>query len=751
MAETALSYNTGPRRVALTGNVTLDTARDRWQRVSEWESDFRSRFIADVQFANADSDNGWQWPSQYRAIRDAAARPCLTINIIRQHNLMISNELRKNKSSIRVVGTGNGATAESASCFRDLIRRVEYISNAQAAVYAPARKWQVDGGIGWIRVATDYAGDDTFDQEVFLRPVLDPLTIYVDPDCKQHDCSDAKFLFAFDRMLPEELEELYPGQGPWERSPLQIGPADLENDERVTVLEYFVREKADDELVSFRTRDGQRNEMKKSLLSQFKGYDQVMDAPGTKVRSISSMEVRRYFICGSRAIGEKGDLEDEHGNPYQLWVGSRIPFVPVKGEEFSFRGRLDRKGHTRAMKDAQRMFNYNASSQVEHVAMQGKTPYSGSVDAIAGLEKYWDHANTTNYSFLGFKTKDSEGEEIPPQAYPKREQPPQGSPAYAEMMDRAFNWLMMASGQWQNQMGMQGNERTGEAIKERKGQSDTATFHFQDNYEAALQSVGRMLIEVLPKVYDTQRVLKVVAEDGVEKEIEVDPGARMAYFQEMDHRGEVARRIFNPSVGKYDVAASVGPAYGTKRDESVNAMTLILTQAPQLVGIVGDLLLDAMDFDKAQEAAQRLKRMVPPQALGQGPTPTEQQQQQMIQSLQAALQKSLERQGKDQLKLVGKDQMRDIDVYKAETDRMKVLAPMAPEEMKALVTQLVQDALQSSLEQIMSANKEGVETESVEENETPQELEAHPSNLPGARQAPDGEYYVGRPGGGYSR
>src|SRR5580765_5833903 len=126
----------------------------------------------------------------------------------------IANGLRRNKSSVRVVGVGNGATAESASVFRDLIRRIEYQSQAQASVYAPARKWQIDGGIGWIRVATDYAGDDTFDQEVFLRPVLDPLTVYVDPDCKMADCSDAKFLFCFDRMLPEELDELYPDQGP---------------------------------------------------------------------------------------------------------------------------------------------------------------------------------------------------------------------------------------------------------------------------------------------------------------------------------------------------------------------------------------------------------------------------------------------------------------------------------------------------------------------------------------------------------
>lgn len=746
-----------PLRAALTGNVVLDQARTRWDRCQEWESDFRRRFIADVQFANADSDNGWQWPDTLRAARDVAAKPCLTINVIRQHNLMISNGLRRNKSSVRVVGVGNGATAESASVFRDLIRRIEYQSQAQASVYAPARKWQIDGGIGWIRVATDYAGDDTFDQEVFLRPVLDPLTIYVDPDCKMQDCSDAKFLFAFDRMLPEELDELYPGQGPWERSPLQVGPEELEHDERCIVLEYFVREPKEDGLVSFVGPSGRRHTMKRSQLEKMQGFESVLDDPLTRVRSVSHQEVRRYFIVGDRAVGEEDDPEDEEGNPYQLWVGDRIPFVPVKGEEINFRGRLDRKGHTRSMKDAQRMFNYNASSQVEHIAMQGKTPWTGAVDAFAGLEGYWERANTTNVAFLPFRHKDSEGDEIPQQALPQRVQPPTTSPAYADMMDRAFNWLMMSSGQWQNQMGMMGNERTGEAIKQRQDQSDTSTYHFQDNYEAALQSLGRILIDVIPKVYDTARVLKVIAEDGVEKDVEVDPGARMAYFQEMDHRGEIVRRVFNPAVGKYDVAATVGPEYGTKRDESRDAMTLILTQAPNLTGVIGDLLLKSMDFDEAQEAAQRLKRMVPPQALGKGPTPTEAQQQQVIQALQEALKKSLEKQAKDQLKLVGKDQMRDIDSYKAETERMKVLAPMAPQEFQALVTQLVQDALQTQLAPLIAANREGVQQESVDTGDTmPPELglsgmqsmpDNHPARVPGARQAPDGQWYVKDPTG----
>ena len=735
-----------PNVAVLSGDPILNEAKKRWDRCQEWESNFRRRFIEDVQFANADSDNGYQWPSALRAARDVSQKPCLTLNIIRQHNLMISNELRKNKSSVKVVGTGNGATAESAGMFRDVIRRIEYISRAQSH-YSVSRKWQIDGGIGWIRILTDYSDDDSMDQEIYVQSVLDPLSVYIDPDCLQHDCSDAKFAFVFDDMYPEELDSLYPEyKGTWAQNPMGIGPVSLDATEKVKICEYFRRVDKKDKLVSFVGVGGKRHTMRHSKLQLLKGHKEILSDPHTRTREIADTQVEWKLIIGDTIVDET------------VWLGKYIPLVPFKGEEIVISGRLDRKGHTRNMKDAQRMFNYNASAQVEFQALQGKTPWTGAVDAIEELEEMWASANTKNHSYLAFKHKDQDGEPIPPEALPRRIDPPNASPAYQSGMDTAFNQMMMVSGQWQNQMGMQGNERTGAAINARQKQGDTATFHFQDNYEESLQSIGRQLIDLIPKVYDTQRVIKIVADDGTEMDVEIDPGARQAYFQEVSHRGEVVRRVFNPNVGKYDVAASVGPAYGTKREETAEALTLILTQNPGLTGLVGDLLLSSLDFEAAQEAAKRLKRMVPPVALGQGPTQAEQQLQQQVQSLQAALSEALHKQAKDQLKLVGKDQMRDIDVYKAETDRMKALAdqlPMDPQGLQKVIEDLVQQSLQTTLEPILSANSKGVaeQSESGEVGEGEAQptagpvvgSTAHPSAVPGARQAPDGEWYISDP------
>jgi hypothetical protein len=274
-------------------------------------------------------------------------------------------------------------------------------------------------------------------------------------------------------------------------------------------------------------------------------------------------------------------------------------------------------------------------------------------------------------------------------------------------------------------------------------QGATATYHFQDNYEDALIYTYQQIIDLIPKVYDTRRIKHILADDGTEMEVDIDPRAAQAYAQELDRQNLVVRRVFNPQLGKYDVAAEIGPNIASKRKEAVDALTVILTEAPALTSIIGDILLRNMEFDDAQEAALRLKRMVPPQALGQGPTPNEQMQQQQITQLQSALAAAMQQQGKDALKLEGRAQMRDIDVYEAETKRIQALTNMAqgdPEQMRPVIEQLINDILETNLMPILKQNLEnaGGEMASSAADINPQ---AQPP-VPGAQQAGDGQWYM---------
>jgi type II secretory pathway pseudopilin PulG len=704
----------------------LDEARARFKACTEWESTFRKKYLDDLKFADADSYNGHQWPDDIRRTRDLSDKPCLTLNVVRQHNLKIINDMRKSKESVRILGMGNGATQESANIMKQIIRHIEYTSKAQRNAYTPAREFQVKGGIGWWRIVTDYESNDSFDQEIYIEGVPDPLSVYMDPDCQKPDCSDGRFAFVFSFLSKELIEAIVP-EYPWElgapRMPIGIAPGEsffIEKDHWL-VCEYFRKVPIEDRLISF-MHMGERITIRESRLPR-EAVSDLLEKEDVMVRKVVDQQVEWKLIVGDAIVDET------------IWPGSYIPLIRCVGEEHIIEGKLDRRGHTRALTDAQRMFNYNASASVEYGALQTKAPWVAAASAIEGMESMWNTANTENHSVLVWKHVDDDNPDtpIPP---PQRIDPPSTSPAFEQGMQTAFTQMMMTSGQWQNQQGQMGNERTGEAIDKRLQAGESATYHFVDNYEDALIYTYQQILDLIPKVYDTMRVKHILADDGLEMEIQIDPRAAQAFLAQQDNQGQVLQRIFNPQMGKYDVAASVGPSVTSKREEAVEKLGVILTEAPALTAIIGDILVRNMDFDDAQEASMRLRRLVPPQALGQGPSQQEQQLMQQIQQLQAALTKAMQQSGKDQLKLIGKDQLRDIDVYEAETDRIKALAPLLPMDQQGLtdlVNQLVSDALETNILPVLKANIDGVTEQSGGPDRPPVE---------GAQQAPDGEWYI---------
>lgn len=699
----------------------VNEARLRFQRCAEWESAFRPRYINDIKFANGDSDNGWQWPNEIRRNREVEAKPCLTMNVITQHNKQITNMMRKNKSQIKVLAQGNAATANAAATWSGIIHYVESSSNAQEA-YANARQTQVDGGYGVWRIVTKYVDENSFDQDPQIVPVWDPLSVYFDPDCASFDGIGSNFAFVFDDVLLEEWHSAYPeiadlvGTTPMG---LAAGDDDWLTKDHIRVCEYFRKVSYHDTLISYAAM-GERKTLLKSQTPD-NIWKRLMEEPTSRTRPTARFVVEWYLIAGDRVVDST------------TWLGDDIPLIRCLGERSVVEGILDIWGHTRKIKDAQRMYNYNASAQVEFVALQGKTPWIAPAKAIEEFESMWNTANVANHSVLIWNHVDDENpdKDIPP---PFRADPPNFSPAYQSGMDTAFNQMMMVSGQWQNQMGMMGNERTGAAIGKRQEQGDTATYHFQDHYETSLRTTGAMLINIIPRLWDTQRVMTIQNSRGEDMELVVDPQQREALQQEMQANGQIARMIFNPRIGRYAIAPSVGPAYGTKREEAQEKLGLLITQAPEFASIIGDLLVKEFDFDGAQEAAQRIRRLVPPQALGEGPTQNEQALGAKSAALTNALSTSLNRNAKQELKLVGKEEMRNIDAYEAQTKRMvglKEELPMDKAGLQQIIQQLVQDSMGARLAPIFGANAD--------------ELDLETSPMAGAKRGVDGNWYTKHP------
>lgn len=602
-------------------DAIVKEAKKRFDRANSWEAVARKRFIDDVKFVNGDSDNLWQWPDQVRQNRGLGSRderPCLTINKTRQHCLQIINDARQNKTSVKVHPTGNEATYEAAEVFEGIVRHIEYISDAQSA-YGTATRWQVWGGIGYWRVVTDWAGDDSFDQEIFIRRIKDPLTVLVDPDFTAADGSDMRWAFVFDDMAKDEFEAAYPQyKDSVPLAPFGTGTGDdWLREDHVRVAEYFRRVEEEDHLLVITNPDtGQKTVVKESEFTKELSAIAI-DDPATKRRKIKTTKIEWFLIVGN-------DIVERN-----VWPGKYIPIVRVPGEETVIEGQLDRKGHVRALKDAQRIYNYDNSANVEYGALQNKSPYVAPAQAIEGYEEYWNTANLINYSVLPYNGVDDDGNKIDA---PQRQPPPMSAPAFLQGMQIAANDMMLVSGQYQADFGAPSNERSGVAIQQRQRQGENSTYHYIDHLAMATRYTGKILIDLIPKIYDTKRVIKIMAEDGTSSEVLVDPNAASAYLKRQAANDQTAEQvIFNPNVGRYDVESEVGPAFATRRQEAFNAISQILQSNPELVKVVGDLLFKSADFPMADEMAERMARTIPAVLKGEGPPPE-------VEGLQAQLQ-----------------------------------------------------------------------------------------------------------------
>lgn len=646
-------------------------AEERFNLCEQWEKDSRRLFLEDLKFAHADPDNGFQWPNHMRRNRDIDQRPALTVNKARQHNLQIINDAKQNKPSINIKPTGEGASFRSAQVYENVVRDIERQSNASVA-YDIATEFQVHAGIGYVRVSMDYLDDKTFDQELFIKSVPDPLSVYLDPDIKERDGSDARFGFIFEDWPRDRFDKKYP-EYKHKGTVNTLGSGDnwLDHD-HVRLAEYWRRTEKKDRLVALENSaaapDGEsviierESRMRALFSSDPETLKQLLALPGTRTRRIVTQEIEWFKIVGHEIVDKKP------------WLGKYIPIVRFVGEETVIDGKLDRKGHTRNLKDAQRIYNYWTSAAVEHIALQSKTPWTIPIQAVEGYETYWSTANRVNHSYLPYNAIDDDGNPLPK---PERMKPPEFSDAYMKGMEVAGNELMYASGQFQAQMGQNENAKSGKAINERQRQGDNATYHFIDNQGVAIRHVGRILTDLIPKVYDTKRVKLIMAKDGRQHQVTIDPMHPDPHTIESDMRtDEAITSIFNPSIGRYSVEADMGPSYATQRQESFDAFTQILTARPEMVQVIGDLYFKQGDFPGADEAAERVRRTIPAHILGEGPTEAEMQLTAQVKQLTALNTDLTQKVAEEKLRTRTREEKRDIDAYSAITKRIDVLAKM---------------------------------------------------------------------------
>jgi hypothetical protein len=664
-----------------TSNI-LATARSRLDMAIGALSESREDEIDDLKFYAGSPDNHWQWPADVLATRGAVqgqtinARPCLTINKLPQHVRQVTNDQRQNRPSGKVIPADDKADIAVAEIFNGMVRHIEYISDADVA-YDTACENQVSYGEGYIRILTEYCDDDTFDQDIKIGRIRNSFSVYMDPTIQDPCGSDAKWCFITEDITKADYARMYPDSAPITTlQSLGVGDQNLSqwlNEDTIRIADYYYvdydRETLNLYPGNITAFEGSPED--KLLKSQF--------GKPTKSRESDRCKIKYCKINGYEILEERE------------WAGKYIPVVRIVGNEFEVDGRLYVSGIVRNAKDAQRMYNYWVSQEAEMLALAPKAPFIGYGGQFEGYETQWKTANTTNWPYLEVNpdVTDGSGSILP---LPQRAQPPMASSGLLQAKAGASEDIKASTGQYNASLGMTSNERSGKAILARQREGDVGTYHYGDNLARGVRHITRQLVDLIPKIYDTQRVARIIGEDGETDMVKIDPMQAEPVKKIVNQEGVVIDKIYNPSVGKYDVVVTTGPGYATKRQEALEAMAQLLQGNPQLWQVAGDLFVKNMDWPGAQEMAKRFAKTIDPKLMQDGDKPpelqaAEQQIQAMGQEMEQMHQmiinagKSIEMQDMHR-----KDFEAQVKAYQAETQRIAaVQAGMTFEQIQDVV------------------------------------------------------------------
>jgi len=670
----------------------LSTARARLDMAVSALSESREDETDDLKFYAGSPDNCWQWPADVLATRGAVqgqtinARPTLTINKLPQHVRQVTNDMRQNRPGAKVIPVDDSADIEVANIFNGMIRHIEYISDADVA-YDTACENQVSYGEGYIRLLTEYCDDKTFDQDIKIGRVRNSFSVYMDPTIQDPTGADAKWCFVTEDLTKAEFTRMYPDAAPITTlQSLGVGDQSISNwlnEDTIRIADYYY---IDYDTTTLNLYPGNQ--------SAFAGTPEdkmLREHFGKPVKSRESdrAKVKYCKINGYEILEERE------------WAGKWIPVIRIVGNEFEVDGRLYVSGLVRNAKDAQRMYNYWVSQEAEMLALAPKAPFIGYGGQFEGYEDKWKTANTNNWPYLEVNpdVTDGSGSALP---LPQRAQPPMASSGLLQAKSGAAEDIKSTTGQYNASLGMGSNERSGKAILARQREGDVGTFHYGDNLTRGVRHVARQLIDLIPKIYDTQRVARIIGEDGENKMVKINPEQAEPVNKIVDQNGIVIEKIYNPGVGKYDVVATTGPGYATKRQEALEAMAQLLQGNPQLWTVAGDLFVKNMDWPGAQEMAARFKKTIDPKLLNDSEdNPALQAAQQQMQAMGQEMQ-----QMHQMLQDVGKTvEVQDmhrknfeaqVKAFDAETKRMQAFeASMSPEQIQDIVLGTVHSMITS--------------------------------------------------------
>ncbi|MEO5329954.1 MAG: hypothetical protein H7829_17120 [Magnetococcus sp. THC-1_WYH] len=587
----------------------IEEAMERFKEAKGGCDPLRQIAADDIRFARL----GDQWTiggKDIAAERRAEGKPALVINRMPAFIRRVVNDGRQNKPAIKISPVDSGADPDTAEVIEGLIRSIERNGAGAELAYDTALDNAVSGGFGFFRVVIDYAHPDSFDLECRIERIPNPMMVHWDPNSTMFDSSDWEFAFVSEMLTEDEFERKYPNaeKNSWESS---TGDA-WNDDDLIRVAEYWTREREERTIIEYVAEDGGIQVLREELLPDL--GRQMLDAAGLESDGKSDEDLTNMFITLHRLTEKRRRKSTYHKVMRRVitsstvlevdeWPGSMIPICPVWGEEVY----SDGKRHFRSMiadaKDPQRMFNLWRSISMEAAAMTPRTPFlveEGALPRNSVELGKWKTSNQRTFPYLLYASG---------AAMPQRQPGPSIPAGFVQEAINAAEDIKTITGIYDPALGAKSNETSGVAISARQRESDQSTFHFVDNLNRAIRHCGRILVEIIPSVYGPRQTIRILGEDSTEKVIRLgrrEGGAKMEGVG-----GE--EPLYDLSVGKYDVSISTGPSYASQREAARETLIEIMSRVPAAAPLIGDILVQHLDFVGADKLAERLRLLLPPQ------------------------------------------------------------------------------------------------------------------------------------------
>lgn len=553
----------------------IDEAIKYWRLCNDADGFNRANAVQDIKFAA-----GEQWPVETQNSRNIEARPCLTINKIDSYIRQVTNQQRMQRPRIKVQPVNNLADYKIAQVIEGMMRHIEVNSNADTA-YDTAFDYAVRMGWGYWRVNTRYTREDSFDQEVYVDTIENPFTVYFDPNSQLPDGSDAEKCLITTVMDKAVFRDYYPDADDGANfRPVSTGDDTsswiTKEDIRIAEYYYMERERADLYLLS----DGSS-----SFADSASFFDRVQAAGLTVTDKRSSFRKSVKYIKMTAV-----EVLEEN-----TWAGKYIPIVPCYGAQVIVDDKRVRYGLVRHAKDPQKMYNFWRTSMTESIALAPKAKWLLAEGQDEGHESEWALANIKSSPVLRYKQTDIEGRQAPVPTRLQPEPPPIGIMGAAEAISAD---LQMVLGILDPNQLPSGNI-SGKAIQGQQAQVDLSNFHFYDNMTRSIRHTGKIILDLIPAIYDTERVMRIIGSDG------------QPDMTTINQSNEIGQVLNDVTVGEYDVMLDTGPGFQTRRQQAVESMMPLVSSNPELFKIAGDLVFRNMDFPGADVIADRLASVNP--------------------------------------------------------------------------------------------------------------------------------------------